>query len=57
VDHGSAREQLPVVVATIDTREEAIDASPDVDRIVHDLVNTMIPRSLTRRSDLVLRGR
>jgi PII-like signaling protein len=57
VDHGSAREQLPVVVATIDTREEAIDASPDVDRIVHDLVNTMIPRSLTRRSDLVLRRR
>jgi hypothetical protein len=43
VDHGSAREQLPLVVATIDARGDAIDASPDVDRIVHDVVKTMIP--------------
>jgi hypothetical protein len=43
VDHGSARQQLAVVVATIDAREDAIDASPDVDRIVHDLVETMMP--------------
>jgi hypothetical protein len=43
VDHGSARQQLAVVVATIDAHEDAIDASPDVDGIVHDLVRTMIP--------------
>jgi hypothetical protein len=27
---------LAVIVAAIDTRDEAVDASPDVDWIVHD---------------------
>lgn len=43
VDHRAARQQLAVVVAAVDTREDAINASPDVDRIVRDLVETMMP--------------
>jgi hypothetical protein len=43
VDHGSARQQLAVVVAAVHTRDDAIDAAPDVDRIVHDLLETMMP--------------
>jgi hypothetical protein len=37
VDHLVARKQLTVIVAAVDTRDEAVDASPDVDGIVHDL--------------------
>jgi hypothetical protein len=37
VGHLAAREQLAVVVASIDTRDEAVDPPPDVNRIVHDL--------------------
>jgi hypothetical protein len=32
--------KLAIVVAAVDTREDAIDASPDVERIAHDLVET-----------------
>jgi hypothetical protein len=41
-DHLAARKQLPVVVAAVDTRDEAVDASPDVDGIVHDLPGMMM---------------
>jgi hypothetical protein len=41
----------------IDAREDAIDASPDVDRIVHDLVETMMPDRSRAARHLVLRGR
>jgi len=43
VDHLPARKQLPVVVAAVDTRDEVVDASPDVDGIVHDLPVMMMP--------------
>jgi hypothetical protein len=38
VDHRAARQQLAVVVAAVDTREDAVDASPDVNGIVHSLL-------------------
>jgi hypothetical protein len=37
VDHRAARQQLALVVAAVDTREDAVDASPDVNGIVHSL--------------------
>jgi hypothetical protein len=37
VDHRAARQQLAVVVAAVDTRDDAVDASPDANGIVHDL--------------------
>jgi hypothetical protein len=48
---------LPVEVAPIDPGEDTIDVSPDVDRIVHDLVKTKMPDRSRADSDLVLRGR
>jgi hypothetical protein len=42
-------QQLPVVVATIDPRDDAADASPDVDGIVHDVPVAMM--SHLRRDD------
>ena len=37
VDHLAAREQLAVVVPAVDTLYETLDASSDVDGIVHDV--------------------
>jgi hypothetical protein len=37
VDHRAVRQQVAVVVAAVDTREDAVDASPDVNGIVHSL--------------------
>jgi hypothetical protein len=50
VDHRTACQQLSVVVAAVDTRDEALDASPDVNGIVH-----VPPGMMTR--DLCRRGR
>ena len=35
--HRAARQQLTGVVAAVDTRDDAVDASPDANGIVHDL--------------------
>jgi hypothetical protein len=37
VDHLAGCQQSTVVVAAIDSRDEAVDAPPDVHGIVHDL--------------------
>jgi hypothetical protein len=37
VDHLAARKQLAVVVAAVDALYETLDASSDVDGIVHDV--------------------
>ena len=37
VDHRAARQQLAVVVAAVNTRDDAVDASPDANGIAHDL--------------------
>ena len=37
MDHRAARQQVAVVVTAVDTREEAVDAAPDVNGIVHSL--------------------
>jgi hypothetical protein len=52
MDHRAARQQLAVVVAAIDTRDEAVDAAPDVDGVVHDLpaMMTSDARRGTRRT-------
>jgi hypothetical protein len=43
VDHLAGCQQLSVVVAAVDTRDEAVDASPDVNGIVHHLPEIMTP--------------
>jgi hypothetical protein len=43
VDHLAECQQLSVVVAPVDTRDEAVDASPDVNGIVHHLPEIMTP--------------
>jgi hypothetical protein len=42
VDHLAACQQLALVVAAVDTRDEAVDAPPDVNGIVHDLAHEMM---------------
>jgi hypothetical protein len=42
VDHLTACQQLSVVVAAVDTRNEAVDASPEVNGVVHDLPTEMM---------------
>jgi hypothetical protein len=48
VDHLAVCQQLSVVVAAIDTRDEAVDASPVVNGIVHDLPGDDDARSASR---------
>ena len=55
VDHLAAGEQLAVVLAAVDTRDEAVDASPDVDGIVRDLPEMMTPYA-SRHLRLPVRG-
>jgi hypothetical protein len=43
MDHLAARKKLAVVMATADARDEALDASSDVDGIVHDVPELMMP--------------
>jgi hypothetical protein len=43
VDDLAARQQLAVVIAAVDTRDEALDASSDVDGIAHGLPHPMMP--------------
>jgi hypothetical protein len=53
VDHRAARQQLAVVVAAVDMRDDAVDASPDANGIVHDLRRSLCaiaapsPRSIS----------
>jgi hypothetical protein len=56
VDHRAARQQLAVVVAAVDTRDDAVDASPDANGIVHDLPEMMSPYA-SRQLLLPVRGR
>jgi hypothetical protein len=53
VDHLAGCQQLAVVVAAVDARDEAVDALPDVNGIVHDLWEIMTP--YRRRSTRVAR--
>jgi len=56
----AARQQLAVVVPTVDTLEDAVDASPDVDGVVHGLSKTMMPdrpAALGFRPPRALKGR
>jgi hypothetical protein len=48
VDHLVACKQLSVVVLAADTRDEAVDASPDVNGIVHDLRHEMMTPDVRR---------
>jgi len=43
---------LAIVVAAVDTRDEAVDASPDVDRIMHGPPEIDDPQSASRDLDL-----
>jgi len=43
VDHWPGCQQLSVIVAAADTRDEAVDASPDVNGIVHGPPEIMTP--------------
>ena len=44
VNHVAGCQQMPIVVAPLDAREEAVDSSPDINRIVHDLFEIVGPR-------------
>jgi hypothetical protein len=52
VDQLVVHKQLAVVVAAIDTRDEAVDASPDVNGIVDDLPRDDDARRASRHPHL-----
>ena len=57
VDHRAARQQLAVVVAAVDTRDDAVDASPDANGIVQDLRRSLCAIAApSARSIVKLRG-
>jgi hypothetical protein len=57
VDHRAARQQLAVVVAAVDTRDDAVDASPDANGIVQDLRRSLCAIAApSTRSIVKLRG-
>jgi hypothetical protein len=55
VNHLAGCQKLSLIVAAVDTRDEAVDASPDVNGIVHDLPVMMTPDR--RRGARVARGK
>ena len=56
LDHLAVCQQSSVVVAAVDPRDEAADASPDVDGIVHDLPHEMMTPDVRGGPHLSARG-